>query len=68
MQQLVKQYGSQAQVVQATYGALIEALAQQGELAGKYDEVLVVGGVKIQVSGIIIDGVVRIGTAYVVKE
>jgi prefoldin subunit 5 len=47
---------------------LIEALAQQGELAGKYDEVLVVGGVKIQVSGIIIDGVVRIGTAYVVKE
>ena len=60
---LVQQYGSQA----AAYAALEKAttaLVTAKGLAGQFQEVVNVGGASVTVRGAVVNGVVKIGTAF----
>ena len=65
MQKLVARYGSQQAAYKVLQQAVVKALEQEGKLAGPYEVDVVVGGMRVTVRGVIIDGVVRIGTAFV---
>ncbi|MBC7352068.1 MAG: hypothetical protein H5U08_06890 [Thermogutta sp.] len=64
MQQLVGRYGSKQAAYKVLQEAVVKTLEQQGKLAGEYEIEVVVSGMKVTVRGVIIDGVVRMGTAF----
>jgi len=65
---LVRVYGSESAAAEAIAGA-VEAALRSGELIvdgnGLYRQVFDIGGVSVTVSGRVIDGVARVGTAWI---
>ena len=63
LESLVQQYGSRTAAHGALERATVEHVAARG-LSGQFQEVVKVGGVDVTVRGAVVNGVVKIGTAF----
>lgn len=64
LESLVEHFGSQ----QAAYNALqqaVQAVANASHLTGVYEQVVLIGGQEVTVTGRVVNGVARIGTAFI---
>ncbi len=63
---VVSAYGSQENAYAALQGATASAVQTQG-LTGEFEMTVEVGGQSVKVTGVVMNGTARIGTAYIPK-